>query len=186
MKEKVLAVLFNTEPIYHDRKIKCGDKKIIVEDKKGNKITLAEHKKLYPYKLDNEVICTILTTLRTFSFTLPKDYCWNGADIPRLLWCFVGSKDSPEFKVPSMVHDFMLEFKAYIYKNVLYSEISIADYRRLTSLIFRELLKSNGTKTIKSNVMSGVVQGFQATWNRSEWKIDEKQSKKIFEKSISK
>ena len=60
MREKVLAVTFNTEPLYHDRHVKPGDKKIIVKDKKGNRITLAEHKKLYPYKLDNEVICTLI------------------------------------------------------------------------------------------------------------------------------
>lgn len=171
MKEKVLAVTFNTEPIYHDRHVKFGDDKIIVENKKGNKITLAEHKKLYPYKLDNDVICTVRTTLRVFSFTIPHDYCWNGADIPSLLWVFVGSKDNPEFKIPSMVHDFILEFKSYIFKNILCQMITINEYRRLTSLIFRDLLKTYGTKTVKSNIMSGVVQGFQATFNRKEWNI---------------
>lgn len=172
MREKVLTVNFNTEPIYHDRHIKPGDEKIIVEDKKGNKITLAEHKKLYPYKLDNDVIFTIETTIRKFSFTIPKDYCWNGADIPPILWFFVGSKDSPEFKVPSLVHDFMLEFKSYIYKNVLCQMISMPEYRRLTSLAFRDLLKTYGTKTIKSNIMSGFVQIFQATLNRNEWNLE--------------
>lgn len=172
MKEKVLAVTFNIEPIYHDRKIKIGDNKIIIENKEGLKTTLESDKIKYPYKLDNEVICKVDTNVRTFSFTVPQDYCWNGADIPRILWFFVGSKDSPQFKVPSMIHDFILEFKEYIYKNVLRESISVAEYRRLTSLIFRQLLKDYGTKTIKSNIMSGVVQGFQATWNRGEWKID--------------
>lgn len=172
MKEKVLAVTFNVEPIYHDRHPKPGDEKIIVEDKKGNKITLKEHKELYPYKLDNDVICTVETTVRKFSFTIPKDYVWNGADIPPILWFFVGSKDSPQFKVPSLVHDFILEFKSYIYRNVLCQMITMGEYRRLTSLIFRDVLKTYGTKTIKSNVMSGVVQIFQATWNRQEWDIE--------------
>lgn len=172
MREKVLAVKFNTEPMYHDRHPKAGDEKVIVEDKKGNRITLAAHKKLYPYKLDNEVLCTVETTVRKFSFTIPKDYVWNGADIPSILWVFVGSKDNPEFKVPSMVHDFILEFKSYIFKNILCQMISISEYRRLTSLIFRDLLKTYGTKTIKSNIMSGAVQIFQATFNRKEWNIE--------------
>lgn len=171
MREKVLAVTFNTEPLYHDRHVKPGDEKIIVEDKKGNRITLAAHKKLYPYKLDNEVICTVETTVRKFSFTIPKDYVWNGADIPPILWVFVGSKDNPEFKVPSLVHDFILEFKAYIFRNILCEIISMPDYRRLTSLIFRDLLKTYGTKTVKSNIMSGVVQMFQATFNCKEWNL---------------
>ena len=171
MREKVLAVTFNTEPIYHDRHPKAGDEKIIVEDKKGNKITLADHKRLYPYKLDNEVICTVETNVRKFSFTIPKDYVWNGADIPSILWFIVGSKDNPEFKIPSLVHDFILEFKAYIFRNVLCGIMSIPDYRRLTSLIFRDLLKTNGTKTVKSNIMSGAVQMFQTTFNRKEWNL---------------
>ena len=172
MREKVLAVKFNTEPMYHDRHPKAGDEKVIVEDKKGNRITLAAHKKLYPYKLDNEVLCTVETTVRKFSFTIPKDYVWNGADIPSILWVFVGSKDNPEFKVPSMVHDFILEFKSYIFKNILCQMISISEYRRLTSLIFRDLLKTYGTKTVKSNIMSSAVQMFQATFNRKEWNIE--------------
>jgi hypothetical protein len=171
MREKVLAVTFDKEPIYHDRVVKPGDEKIIVEDKKGNKITLAEHKKLYPYKLDNAINCFIATNKRSFSVDIPADYCWNGADIPSILWAFVGSKDAPCFKVPSLVHDYLLEFKSPIYILILKNKITVAEYRRLTSLIFRDLLKTYGTKTIKSNIMSGAVQIFQATFNRKEWKI---------------
>lgn len=173
MKEQILAIKYSTEPDFRDRKIYCGDKNVVAYDKKGKKITLAEHKKLYPYEVDNEVTWTIITTHRDFAFTIPAGYFWNGADIPRLLWFFVGSKDSPEFKIPSMIHDFMLEFKAYIYNNVLCKKITIKEYRRLTSLIFRHSLKINGTKTVKSNIMSGAVQFFQATANRKEWRINE-------------
>lgn len=171
MKEQVLSINYTEYPIYIDRKPEENDDKVIVLDKKGNRITLAEHKKLYPYEVKNEVTWKISTTLRDFSFTIPAGYVWNGADIPSLLWVFVGSKDSPEFKIPSMIHDFMLEYKEYIYTNVLRESISIKDFRRLTSLIFRQSLKDNGTKTIKSNIMSGCVQAFQAIFNRKEWNI---------------
>lgn len=171
MKEQVLSIKYSEYPIYFDRQQEEKDDEIIVLDKKGNRITLAEHKKLYPYEVKNEVTWTVSTTLRDFSFTIPAGYVWNGADIPRLLWIFVGSKDSPEFKIPSMIHDFMLEFKEYIYSNVLMKSISVKDFRRLTSLTFRQSLKDNGTKTVKSNIMSGCVQGFQAIFNRKEWNI---------------
>lgn len=173
MKEQILAIKCSAEPLFRDRMIYTGDKNIIAYDKNDNKITLADHKKLYPYELDNEVTWHISTTLRDFAITIPAGYVWNGADIPRLLWFFVGSKDNPEFKIPSMIHDFMLEFKSYIYNNVLCKKISIKEYRRLTSLIFRHSLKMNGTKTVKSNIMSGAVQFFQSTFNRKEWKINE-------------
>lgn len=171
MKEQVLSIKYSEYPIYFDRQQEEKDDEIIVLDKKGNRITLAEHKKIYPYEVKNEVTWTVSTTLRDFSFTIPAGYVWNGADIPRILWVFVGSKDSPEFKIPSMIHDFMLEFKEYIYSNVLMKSISVKDFRRLTSLTFRQSLKDNGTKTVKSNIMSGCVQGFQAIFNRKEWNI---------------
>lgn len=182
MKEKILSIKASTPPRYGDRNISDEDFKITVQDKKGNRITLAEHKKLYPYVVANEVTWTVSTTIRDFSFTIPAGYLWNGADIPRLLWFFVGSKDSPQFKVPSMIHDFMLEYKDYIYINVLCKCMSIADFRRLSSLIFRQSLKDYGTRTVKSNVMSGCVQGFQATINRKEWKIKDIHTDKVEQK----
>ena len=160
-KEEVLTITFNTDPEYRDRKFFYDDRKKIVTDKKGNKITLKEHKKLYPYRLNNEVICEITTNLRSFKVTIPKGYCWNGADIPSILWVFVGSKDSPEFKVPSLIHDFLLEYKEYMLNNVLRNEISFSQYRRLTTLAFRQCLKDYGTKTVKSNIMAGAVGAWQ-------------------------
>ena len=68
-----------------------------------------------------------------------------------------------------MIHDYMLEFKFLILEETLKDEISIKEYRRISSLVFRQALKNDGTKTIKSNIMSGAVQLFQATLNRREW-----------------
>lgn len=168
-KEKILSVKTDVIPIFYDRRIEHGDEDIIVKDKKGNRITLAEHKKLYPYELGNDVQITTETTKRSFTFTIKAGYFWNGADIPPFLWFFVGSKDNPEFKLPSMIHDYMLEFKFLILEETLKDEISIKEYRRISSLVFRQALKNDGTKTIKSNIMSGAVQLFQATLNRREW-----------------
>lgn len=168
-KEKVLYVEFDKRPLTRDRRIEPKDKNIATKDKKGNIITLEADKRLYPFKIDNSVKCTVVTTVRTIEFAVPNQYRWNGADIPKALWLFVGSQYNPEFKVPSMIHDLMLEYKEDIYSKL--TNISVAEYRRLTSLIFRQLLKDEGVRTIKSNIMSGAVQLFQATFNRKEWKI---------------
>ena len=181
-KEKVLAIAFNSYPEFRDRKTWYKDEKVIIKDKKGNLITLKGHKKLYPYKLVNEVICQITTNLRTFKFTIPKGYCWNGADIPSILWVFVGSKDSPEFKVPSLIHDFLLEFKEYILNNVLKNEISFSQYRRLTTLVFRQCLKDYGTKTVKSNIMAAAVAAWQFVspqWWDCDTNVESKVKRKI-------
>ena len=169
-KEQVLYITFDKTPETRDRRIYLKDYSIATKDKKGNIITLAEDKKLYPFKLDNTVNVTIQTDRRIIKFKIPAESRWNGADIPKILWFFVGSQYNPEFKVPSMLHDYMLEFKSEIF-STLEDDVSVADYRRLTSLSFRQALKNEDVKTVKSNIMSGCVQLFQATLNRGEWKI---------------
>lgn len=72
-----------------------------------------------------------------------------------------------------MVHDYLLEFKFYIMEQVInknsFLPISKKEYRRLTSLIFRHIIKKQGTNVIKSNIMSYCVDVFQM-FNRKGWK----------------
>ena len=44
------------------------------------------------------------------------------------------------------------------------------EYRKLTSLAFREVVKKSGTNTIKANIMSFSVDVYQKFFNRKEWK----------------
>ena len=70
-----------------------------------------------------------------------------------------------------MIHDYILEFKTYIKKEVLKEELSTKEYRRLTSLIFRQKLKDAEVGTIKANIMSYCVDVFQM-FNFKGWKND--------------
>ena len=72
-----------------------------------------------------------------------------------------------------MIHDYLLEFKQHIMVNVLNKTMSIKEYRRLTSLIFREKIKNQGTGTIKANIMAWCVDVFQMSFNKKEWKKKE-------------
>ena len=166
-KEKVLAVTLQDKPKYIDRVIEEKDFNIVVVNKEGERVTLASDKRKYPYELLCSLPVTVLTDRGEYCFIVPPGYVWNGADIPNMLWVFVGSKDEPEFKIPSMIHDFLLEYKQGFAKEF---GLSMKEYRRLTSLIFRQLLKEYGTRTIKSNIMSWAVQVYQSTVNRKEWK----------------
>ena len=96
---------------------------------------------------------------------------WNGADIPRALWRIVGSRTDNQFLIASMLHDYLLEFKAYMIKEVLENQITVNEYRRLTSLIFREKLKHQGVNTIKANIMAWAVDVFQI-WNKRGWNLE--------------
>lgn len=160
-KNKVAGVKFNVSPKVGVRVIdKCDGADLI------------KNKKKFPFKLNNDVIVTVFTDKFNFSFKIKSDYIWNGADIPKPLW-WVGSGKDNDYLIASMVHDFMLEFKEYIYKEVLKECIRVNEYRRLTSLVFREILKDSDISCFKANVMAFCVDIFQMTVNRKAWHFDE-------------
>lgn len=160
MKEQILSVDIHPKP---DVRIR------VIEDTDTNETKQAKVK--YPFELFCTVTVTVITDKREFSFDVYNGYTYNGADIPRFLWRIVGSRTDNQFLVASMLHDFLLEFKAYIYNEVLKKSISIDEYRRLTSLIFREKLKTQGVNTIKANIMSWAVDVFQHYGNKRGWQI---------------
>lgn len=155
----VAGVRFSSSPKVVVRVIEPSDKKEEIKEKKK-----------LPFKLMNDVVVTVFTDKFNFSFKIGEKYTWNGADIPKPLWWIGSSKDN-DYLVASMVHDFMLEYKGFVYKEVLQGEIEVKEYRRLTSLIFREILKESDINCVKANVMSFCVDFFQATFNRKAWVI---------------
>ena len=150
MKEKVLNVSFDSLPDVRVRVINNDDVKDLIESKKK-----------YPFEIHNSVSVKVITTKRQFYFLIFNGYTWNGADIPRFFWRVIGSRTDNDFLIASMLHDYLLEFKSYILNEVLKKEIKPREYRRLTSLIFRHVIKEQGTNTIKANVMSWCVDVFQ-------------------------
>ena len=156
--EQVKEICFSVLPDVYIR---------VIEDLDPDEIK--NQKKKYPFELRNTVEVFILTTERKFKFTVPKGYIWNGADIPRIFWRVIGSRTDNDFLIASMLHDYLLEFKVYMLNEVLKNEINASEYRRLTSLIFREKIKKQGTNVIKANVMAWCVDVFQIL-NRKEWK----------------
>jgi hypothetical protein len=149
-KEQVISIVFNSVPDVRIRVICDNDTK----ETKQAKIK-------YPFELHNTILVTVVTTYRTFSFNIYNGYTWNGADIPKFFYRVIGSRTSNEFLIASMLHDYLLEFKKYMLNEILYNQLTVNEYRRLTSLIFREKIKSQGTPTIKANIMSWCVDVFQ-------------------------
>lgn len=160
MKEQILSVEIHPKP---DVRIR------VIEDTDTNETKQAKVK--YPFELFCTVTVKVITDVRAFEFDIYNGYTWNGADIPRILWRIVGSRTSNEFLIASMLHDYLLQFKKYILNEVLQNDVTIDEYRRLTSLIFREKLKGQGVKTVKANIMSWCVDVFQHYGNRKGWQI---------------
>ena len=156
MREIVKYVTFDVTPIVCVRVIEPTDTADIKREKKK-----------YPFKLHNNVPIHIITNKRIISFTIPKKYIWNGADIPRIFWRIVGSKTDNAFLIASMVHDYLLDNKKDI---MAYAKMPMPEYRRLTSLAFREVLKNSGENVIKSNVMAWCVDIYQLC-HRKSWQV---------------
>lgn len=125
----------------------------------------------FPFELFCTITVKVTTDRRKFCFDIYNGYTWNGADIPKFFYRIIGSRTSNCFLIASLLHDFLLEFKSYILREVLHNEISIEEYRRLTSLIFREKLKTQGTNTIKANIMAWCVDVYQHYGNKRGWEI---------------
>lgn len=159
-KETIEQIFFSPCPEVSVRVIEFGDSSALIE-----------RKKKFPFILENSVSVVVQTSERSFDFVIHNGYCWNGADIPRFLWRLIGARTDNDFLLASMVHDFMLEFKHKIMaENFFKSSLTMNEYRRLTSLIFREIIKNNGTNTIKANIMSFAVDVFQKYFNKKGWK----------------
>jgi len=158
MKETIKYVTFDVTPIVCVRVIEADDTNEIKREKKK-----------YPFKLHNDVPVNVITNKRIFSFTIPSKYIWNGADIPRTFWRCIGSPTDNTFLIASMVHDYLLENKSYIFKDILQSSMKVKEYRRLTTLVFRKILKDSGVNTVKANIMSWCVDVYQMC-SFGEWK----------------
>lgn len=83
-------------------------------------------------------------------FTVPKDYCWDGATIPRIFWRLIGAKTDNKFLIPSMIHDVLCEHHEYIEND-----------RYLADKVFERLLYVSGVPAINRWLMFHSVDNFQ-------------------------
>ena len=83
-------------------------------------------------------------------FTIMSGYTWDGATIPRIFWRLIGSNTSPEFLIPSLIHDVLCENHEYIQHD-----------RYLSTLILERLLYCSGVCPFKRWLMKHSVDNFQ-------------------------
>ena len=87
---------------------------------------------------------------KSYSFTIPKGYCFDGATIPRFLWRVIGSKTDNTFLIAALIHDILCENHGYVNND-----------RNFSSKVFRALLISGGVGKVKAQVMYLAVDNFQ-------------------------
>ena len=130
---------------------------IRVDRETGELITLWEEKLRYPYITRVASKLVVKTTKREITFILKLDegsFIWNNMNVPRICWSLIGiSRDSFCGLIASKWHDNLLYYKKEFLEEMrkIDSKYSVKEFRRLTSLIFRQLLINNEVNKIKAN-----------------------------------
>ena len=117
-------------------------------------MTNIEKKSIKKYPFINKKSLTVLINDKQkdkmYCFTIPKDYCFDGASIPRFFWRLIGSKTDNTFLVAAMVHDTLCENHHYIDGD-----------RYLSTIVFERLLSVGGVGSFKRWMMKHSVDNFQ-------------------------
>ena len=117
-------------------------------------MTKAEIKsvKKYPFICKKDVKVTIFDykNKKAYSFTIPKDYCFDGASIPRMFWRIVGSPTDNEFLIAALVHDVLCE-----------QHSCVDGDRSLSTNVFNALLEVAGVNPVSRFLMKNSVACYQ-------------------------
>lgn len=95
---------------------------------------------------------------KSYIFTIPKGYCYDGASIPRLFWRVIGSNTDNRFLIPALIHDVLCEHHEYVDND-----------RRFSSNVFNALLESSEVYPLKRFFMKNSVDVFQKIFCR--WRV---------------
>lgn len=116
--------------------------------------TKAEKKSIekYPFicKTELKVELTDHRTGKTYNFTIPKGYCYDGASIPRAFWRIVGAPTDNHFLIAALVHDVLCENHHYVDND-----------RAFSTNVFNALLKCSDVGCIRRFLMKNSVACFQ-------------------------
>ena len=88
---------------------------------------------------------------RTYQFDIPKNYCYDGASIPRFFQRIIGAPTDNSFLIASMVHDVLCENHHYIMND-----------REFSTEVFNALLESSKVCKLKRFLMKHSVNIYQA------------------------
>jgi hypothetical protein len=106
----------------------------------------------YPFinKKELKVILKDFVKNKTYTFTIPKGYCYDGASIPKIFWRVIGSNTDNRFLIPALIHDVMCENHHYVDND-----------REFSSKVFNALLEVSEVNPFKRFLMKNSVDFFQ-------------------------
>ncbi len=106
----------------------------------------------YPFENKKELKVALFDNIKMkkYEFTIRKNYCWDGASIPRIFWRLIGSKTDSKFLIPSMVHDVLCENHSYVDND-----------REFSGAVFDALLQVSGVSKFNRFLMKNSVNFYQ-------------------------
>ena len=109
--------------------------------------------KKYPFISKKELTVCLkdIKKDKQYEFTIPKNYCYDGASIPRLFWRIIGANTDNNFLIAAMIHDVLCEHHEYINND-----------RSFSTNVFDTLLESSGVCRMKRFLMKNSVALYQA------------------------
>lgn len=117
-------------------------------------MTTLEKNSINKFPFENKVALKVVLCdykkNKEYEFSIRKDYCWDGATIPRLFWRLIGSKTESEFLIPSMIHDVLCENHSYVNND-----------RYFADRVFERLLYVSGVPAFNRWLMFHSVDNFQ-------------------------
>lgn len=139
--DKNLTILFSTSP--------CVCVRYVLPTNTIEEIKSIEK---YPFvsKIQLEVKLIDKKKNKSYDFTIPKDYCYDGATIPRMFWRIVGANTDNHFLIAALVHDVLCENHNYVDND-----------RSFSTNVFNALLKSSNVSACKRFLMKNSVACFQ-------------------------
>ena len=87
---------------------------------------------------------------KSYKFTIPKGYCYDGASIPRFFYRIIGANTDNSFLIAALIHDVLCENHSYIDND-----------REFSSEVFNALLEVSEVGMFKRFLMKHSVNIFQ-------------------------
>ena len=109
-------------------------------------------KKKYPFmnKKELKIRLVDLKKNKAYEFFIPKNYCYDGASIPRFFWSLIGANTDNNFLIAALVHDVLCENHSYV-----------EDDRTFSTEVFNALLEASKVFSFKRFLMKNSVNFYQ-------------------------
>lgn len=94
---------------------------------------------------------------KTYFFEIPKNYCFDGASVPRFFWRVIGPNTDNKFLIAALIHDVLCENHHYVDND-----------RKFSTQVFNALLEASEVQPFKRFCMKISVDFYQRFCN---WRV---------------